>query len=84
MLLAAVLHGASNAWGGYIDVYRGYFGGIITFMVVSVLISTLIVLLAGSTNLSRTNKRNALVLVGEKPERAQSLKGEIRLSTDPK
>jgi len=84
VLLAAVLHGASNAWGGYIDVYRGYFGGIITFMIVSVLISTLIVLLAGSTNLSRTNKRNALVLVGEQPERAQSLKGEIRLSTDPK
>jgi hypothetical protein len=37
VLLAAVLHGAGNAWiGGYIDVYRGHFAGITTFMVVMV------------------------------------------------
>ena len=62
VLLAAVMHGASNAWGGYIDVFRGHFGGILTFVVVSVLVSIIIVLMAGPTNLSRTNKRNVLAL----------------------
>ena len=48
VLLAAVVHGASNAWGGYIDVYRGHFGGILTFMAVSVMVSIIIVLMAGA------------------------------------
>jgi membrane protease YdiL (CAAX protease family) len=61
VLLAAVMHGAGNAWiGSYIDVYRGHFGGIVTFMVVSGIISILIVLLAGPTHLSRTKERNVL------------------------
>jgi membrane protease YdiL (CAAX protease family) len=61
VLLAAVFHGAGNAWiGGYIDVYKGHFGGSVTFMVVSVVVSTLIVLVAGPANLSRRNKRNVL------------------------
>jgi membrane protease YdiL (CAAX protease family) len=61
VLLAAVLHGAGNAWiGGYIDVYRGYFGGVVTFMVVSVVVSIIIVLVAGPANLSRRNERNVL------------------------
>jgi membrane protease YdiL (CAAX protease family) len=61
VLLAAVLHGAGNAWlGGYIDVYRGYWGGVVTFMVVSVVVSIIIVLVAGPANLSRTNERNVL------------------------
>jgi membrane protease YdiL (CAAX protease family) len=77
VLLAAVLHGASNAWGGYIDVYRGHFGGILTFLAVSVLVSIVIVLMAGPANLSRTNKRNVLQLEGEQPERAQSPKGGV-------
>jgi membrane protease YdiL (CAAX protease family) len=61
VLLAAVFHGAGNAWfGGYIDVYRGYFGGVVSFTVVSVIVSIIIVLVAGPANLSRTNERNVL------------------------
>ncbi len=77
VLLAAVMHGASNAWGGYIDVYRGHFGGILTFLAVSVLVSIIIVLVAGPTDLSRTNKRNVLELEGAQPERTQSLEGSV-------
>jgi hypothetical protein len=63
VLLAAVVHGAGNAWiGGYIDVYRGRIGGVVAFMVVSVVVSIIIVLLAGPANLSRTNERNVLEL----------------------
>jgi len=72
VLLAAVLHGANNAWGGFIDVYRGHFGGILTFMALSVLVSIIIVLIAGPANLSRTNKRNVLELEGGLPDRPQS------------
>jgi len=65
VLLAAVVHGGGNAWiGDYIDVYRGHFGGVLAFMVVSVIVSTIIVLIAGATNLSRTNERNVLQLEG--------------------
>jgi uncharacterized protein len=61
VLLAAVVHGAGNAWiGSYIDVYRGHFGGVITFMVVAWVVSLVIVLLAGATNLSRTGARDVL------------------------
>jgi hypothetical protein len=61
VLLAAVMHGAGNVWlGGYINVYRGYFGGVLTFTAVMALVSILIVLFAGPANLSRTNKRNVL------------------------
>jgi CAAX protease family protein len=62
VLLAAVQHGAVNAWNGYIDVYRGHFGGVIAYAVVSAIVSIIIVLLAGRTNLSRANKRNVLEL----------------------
>ena len=63
VLLAAVFHGAGNAWmGGYIDVYRGYWGGVLAHAAVSVVISIIIVLVAGPANLSRTNKRNVLKL----------------------
>jgi membrane protease YdiL (CAAX protease family) len=67
VLLAAVVHGAVNAWNGYIDVYRGHFGGVVAYMVVSVIVSIIIVLLAGPTTLSRTNKRNVLELEGGSP-----------------
>jgi membrane protease YdiL (CAAX protease family) len=61
VLLAAVVHGAGNAFlGSYINVYRGNFGNILTFMVVSWVVSLIIVLLAGATNLSRTSERNVL------------------------
>jgi hypothetical protein len=68
------MHGASNAWAGYIDVYRGHFGGILTFAAVSALVSLVIVLVAGPADLSRTNKRNVLELEGGQPDRAQSSK----------
>jgi len=74
VLMAAVMHGASNAWGGYIDVYRGYFGGILTFGAVSVLVTIIIVLIAGARDLSRTDQRNVLALEGEQPDRTQSPK----------
>ena len=77
VLLAAVMHGATNAWGGYIDVFRGHFGGILTFVVVSVLVSIIIVLMAGPTNLSRTYKRNVLALESGQPDRSQSPKGGV-------
>ncbi|HEX6304538.1 MAG TPA: type II CAAX endopeptidase family protein [Anaerolineales bacterium] len=77
VLLAAVMHGASNTWGGYIDVYRGYFDGILTFGVVSLLITIIIVLIAGPRHLSRTNKRNVLELEGGQLNRAQSPKGGV-------
>ena len=77
VLLAAVMHGASNAWGGYIDVYRGYFGGILTFGVVSLLVTIAIVLLAGPADLSRTNKRNVLEPEVGQPDRAQPAEGGV-------
>jgi hypothetical protein len=77
VLLAAVMHGASNAWGGYIDVYRGHFGGILTFLAVSVLVSIIIVRMAGPTDLSRTSKRNVLALESVQPDRVQSPRGGV-------
>ena len=74
VLLAAVMHGASNTWGGYIDVYRGHFGGILTFGAVSVLVSIIIVLIAGSRDLSRTSKRDVLEIEDGQPDTAQSSK----------
>ncbi len=67
VLLAAVLHGASNTWAGYIDVYRGQSGGVLTFVVVSVLLSIIIGLVAGAANLSRAHKRNMLEPEGGQP-----------------
>jgi membrane protease YdiL (CAAX protease family) len=64
VLPAAVAHGAGNAWvGSYIDVYRGHFGSVLIFMALSVVISTVIVLLAGARHLSRTSERDTLQLV---------------------
>ena len=75
VLLAAFLHGAVNAWNGYIDVYRGHFGGILAYAALSVIVSLVIVILAGATNLSRKTKRNVLELEGKLPDNAQSPKG---------
>jgi hypothetical protein len=77
VLLAAVFHGASNAWAGYIDVYRGHFGGILTFMAVSVLVSIVIVLIAGPEDLSRTNRRNVLALADGQADSPQAPKERI-------
>jgi len=77
VLLAAVFHGASNAWAGYIDVYRGHFGGILTVMALAVLITAVIVPLAGANDLSRTFKRNVLEIEDGQPDTAQPSKEGI-------
>ena len=60
VLLAAVFHGAANTWAGYIDVYRGHFNGILVLAALFVLITIVIVLMAGANDLSRTSKRDVL------------------------
>lgn len=60
VLLAAVFHGASNVWAGYLGVDKIPFDGILTLVALSVLITAVIVALAGATDLSRTFKRNVL------------------------
>ena len=77
VLLAAVMHGAFNTWVGYMDVLRDHFGAILTFFVVFALVSIIIVLIAGPTNLSRTNHRNVLKLEGGQPKSTQSPKGAV-------
>jgi membrane protease YdiL (CAAX protease family) len=62
VLLAAVFHGASNAWAGYLDNYRGNFVNILAFAIVLVVAGVLIVLLSGPEHLSRKHERNALEL----------------------
>lgn len=64
VLLAAVFHGASNAWVGYLGMGNIPFGGILTLAAISALITVVIAALAGPTNLSRTFERNALELDG--------------------
>jgi membrane protease YdiL (CAAX protease family) len=76
VLLAAVIHGAGNAWLGYIDIFsRSQFVGMIISTVVMMIVSIIIVLMAGPTNLSRTNHRNVLELEAGQPDRSQSPKG---------
>jgi membrane protease YdiL (CAAX protease family) len=77
VLLAAVLHGANNAWGGYIDVYRGHFAGILTFAAISVLISILIVLMAGAKDLSHKYRRNVPELADAESDKALSPKEAV-------
>jgi membrane protease YdiL (CAAX protease family) len=72
VLLAAFLHGAVNAWNGYINVYRGNFGNIVAFMALSVMVSIIIVIATGPTHLSRTNERNTLEMESESPVAATS------------
>jgi uncharacterized protein len=72
VLLAAVFHGASNTWTGYIDPYRGHFGSILVLMGLSVLITIVIVALTGATNLSRTHKGNVLELEDRQLDVARS------------
>jgi hypothetical protein len=58
VLLAAVAHGAGNAWVDYIDVYRGHLGGLLTFACLQIVVSILIIAFTGARNLSRTQERN--------------------------
>jgi uncharacterized protein len=83
VLLAAVFHGASNTWGGYIDVFRGYFGGALSFVAVSVLVTIIIVLITGPRDLSRIDQRNVLALEGGQPDRVQSREGGVVQPTSP-
>ena len=62
VLLAAVFHGASNTWAGYLGMGNSPFGGILTLMALSVLITVVIVVMAGAKDLSHTYKRNMLEL----------------------
>ncbi|TCL09512.1 hypothetical protein BXY66_1561 [Shimia isoporae] len=60
VLVAAVMHGAGNAWfGGYVDVYRGDFGGVLVFTVVMAVVSGALVAVSGAENLSRKETRVA-------------------------
>jgi len=72
VLLAAVFHGASNTWAGYLGMGNSPFGRIFTLMALSVLITIVIVVMAGAKDLSRTYKRNVLQLDDGQPETAQS------------
>ena len=74
VLLAAVFHGASNTWAGYLSMGNSPFGGILTLMALSVLITVVIVVMAGAKDLSRTYKRNVLEIEDGQPETAQSTK----------
>ncbi len=67
VLLAAVQHGATNTWNGYIDVYRDNFGGILVYTAVSIIASSVIVLMAGPTNFSRTHRRNIVAAEDTEP-----------------
>ena len=60
--MAAVLHGATNAWSGYFGVNKLPFNGILILSLVSVLISIIIATTAGANELSSKFKRNMLVL----------------------
>jgi len=84
VLVAAVFHGASNAWAGYIDVYRGHFGGILTLMALSVLITTVIAAMAGANDLSRMFKRNVLEIEDGQLDTAQSLKEGVVQPAGPR
>jgi hypothetical protein len=77
VLLAAVFHGASNAWAGYLGMGNVPFGGILTLAGLSVLITAVIVPMAGATNLSRKFKRNILEIEDGPLDTAQSSKEGI-------
>jgi len=72
VLLAAVIHGAVNAWNGYFALNRLSFSGISVFMALFWIVSIIIVLLSGPTHLSRTKERNVLEPESESVVRAAS------------
>lgn len=84
VLLAAVFHGASNTWAGYLGMGNSPFGGILTLMALSVLITVVIVVMAGAKDLSRTYKRNMLELEDEQSSTTQSPKGGVVQPTGPR
>jgi hypothetical protein len=58
VLLAAVFHGAVNAWNGYIDIYRGHMAGVYAYMALMAAVAIVVVLIYGMKSLSGT-KRSA-------------------------
>ncbi|MBE7433284.1 MAG: CPBP family intramembrane metalloprotease [Anaerolineales bacterium] len=77
VLLAAVFHGASNAWAGYLGMGNVPFGGILTLAGLSVLITAVVVPLAGAENLSRAFNRNVLEIKNGQPDTVQPSKEGI-------
>lgn len=53
VLLVAVYHGATNAWNGYIDIFRLGMSGIYAYLASMVVISIIVVLVFGPETLSR-------------------------------
>ncbi|HEX9166312.1 MAG TPA: CPBP family intramembrane glutamic endopeptidase [Gemmatimonadales bacterium] len=54
VLLAAVYHGAGNAWNGYIDIYRGELAGPVAYVALMVVVSVALVVWYGPGTLTRT------------------------------
>jgi uncharacterized protein len=77
VLLAAVFHGASNAWAGYLGMGNVPFGGILILAGLSVLITAVIAAMAGVNDLSRAFKRNVLEIEAGQPDTAQPSKEGI-------
>jgi len=67
VLMVAVVHGAGNAWiGGYFDIHgRTGMEGNYILSVLMAIVSIIIVIYAGPTNLSRTKEKNILELQNE-------------------
>ncbi len=62
VLLAAVMHGAQNAWiGGYIDVYRGEIGGVLALTAMTWAVAGLLLLVTGPEHLSRSSPKQQTV-----------------------
>lgn len=53
VLLAAVYHGAGNAWAGYVDVYRGQLANAVAFMGAQVLLGLVLLVVFGPARLRR-------------------------------
>jgi hypothetical protein len=53
VLLAAVYHGAGNAWNGYVDIYRGQLAGPVVYVAVMVVVSIMVVIIYGPASLTR-------------------------------
>ena len=77
VLMAAVLHGATNAWSGYFGVNKLPFNGILILAIVSALISFVIVATAGANDLSHKFMRNTLEIEDGQPDAARSSKREM-------
>lgn len=53
VLLVAVYHGASNAWNGYLDIFRVGMSGIYAYIALMVVVSFIVAIVSGPATLSR-------------------------------